>query len=764
MGTVNVLEAVRAGAAPACARSSSSPPTSATRTRPGGARPFTEDDPLGGGDPYSSSKACAELVAAAYRARSSPATARHAARDRPRRQRDRRRRLRARTGWSPTRCARSSPARRCCVRNPHAVRPWQHVLEPARRLPAAGRAARRARRRSAARLELRPAGEESRPVGWIAARLARALGGRARMGRRTRRRSRPRRTTSLLDSSAAESELGWRPPWGLEEALARTVEWHRRERARRGHARGAASSRSRRFARRAGRLIDRVGDSRARRLPRPFALHRRPIRAAAHSPARWRRARHARSLGGHEPAQRFVATAPSGCCERDFHALRARVLGIVARAAARGRRLARPRRPGGLLRGRLAGPLRRDACAARRSPTRRRGSCSSPTGGRSRSSARAAATSREPRTRSACGRARPRLRELDDRTRLRQLLEGMRCRLDLREREAAALCYLHGYSRAQAARRMGISETRMRKLMEGAAPGRAGVAAKVGALVETITAGEFCDAAGVADAGARVRDARPRRRAPPHRARPRCATCPACRRHVAVAARPRRGAAAGAHAPRRRDRPASPRSSPAAAHGGGAARGLAGRVGGGPAPSRRAPRRPVAAPAGGRLGAGRRRPGGQARRGLPARARASAPGAWRSDGPGGRTSSARGRPPAGAGAARAAARARRRSLAPRPVLRSPGRRARAARLRAPRCRAQARRRARVRARAAARRRGRRGAARSRAVRAERAVPSAGGPVRGVARGGSRRNASSGRVSCRLGRPPGARLSPAGRPS
>jgi DNA-directed RNA polymerase specialized sigma24 family protein len=82
--------------------------------------------------------------------------------------------------------------------------------------------------------------------------------------------------------------------------------------------------------------------------------------------------------------------------------------------------------------------------------------------------------------------------ELDARTRLRHLLEGMRCRLDLREREAAALCYLHGYSRAEAARRMGISETRMRKLMEGRGAGRAGVSQKVGALAATIAAGEFC--------------------------------------------------------------------------------------------------------------------------------------------------------------------------------------------------------------------------------------------------------------------------------
>ncbi len=121
---------------------------------------------------------------------------------------------------------------------------------------------------------------------------------------------------------------------------------------------------------------------------------------------------------------------------------------------------------------------------------------------------------------------------LDDRARLRQLLEGMRRRLDLREREAAALCYLHGYSRAEAARQMGISETRMRKLMEGRGAGRAGVSQKIGALVQTISAGEFCReqeslmravAFGVLDpAGERHRIAVAHLRG-----------CPACRRHVA---------------------------------------------------------------------------------------------------------------------------------------------------------------------------------------------------------------------------------------
>ena len=83
--------------------------------------------------------------------------------------------------------------------------------------------------------------------------------------------------------------------------------------------------------------------------------------------------------------------------------------------------------------------------------------------------------------------------ELDDRMRLRQLFEGLQRRLDGREREAATLCYLQGLSRAEAAVRMGVSDARMRKLMEGRGPARPGVAGKVGALVQTIRAGEWCE-------------------------------------------------------------------------------------------------------------------------------------------------------------------------------------------------------------------------------------------------------------------------------
>ena len=80
---------------------------------------------------------------------------------------------------------------------------------------------------------------------------------------------------------------------------------------------------------------------------------------------------------------------------------------------------------------------------------------------------------------------------MDDRVRLRQLLEGLRRRLSARELQAAVLCYLQGLSRSEAAARMSVSKARMRKLMEGHGYGRPRVAGKW-ALVETIRGG-WCE-------------------------------------------------------------------------------------------------------------------------------------------------------------------------------------------------------------------------------------------------------------------------------
>jgi DNA-directed RNA polymerase specialized sigma24 family protein len=131
-----------------------------------------------------------------------------------------------------------------------------------------------------------------------------------------------------------------------------------------------------------------------------------------------------------------------------------------------------------------------------------------------------------------CAAARDPALEIDERTRLRHLLEALRLQLSEREQQAAALCYLQGLSRAQAARTMGVSDTRMRKLMEGTGRGRPGVAAKMTALVETIRDGGWCEEQGSLMRGLAygVLDPRGER----HRlALMHTDGCPACRAYVA---------------------------------------------------------------------------------------------------------------------------------------------------------------------------------------------------------------------------------------
>ena len=86
--------------------------------------------------------------------------------------------------------------------------------------------------------------------------------------------------------------------------------------------------------------------------------------------------------------------------------------------------------------------------------------------------------------------------ELDDQRKLRQVFEALRSRLSKRECEAASLCYLQGLTRSEAAAQMGISEARMRKLMEGTGSGSPGVASKVGALLQSINGGTWCEEQG----------------------------------------------------------------------------------------------------------------------------------------------------------------------------------------------------------------------------------------------------------------------------
>ncbi|HMV17985.1 MAG TPA: CDP-glucose 4,6-dehydratase [Rhodocyclaceae bacterium] len=187
-----------------------------------------EDAPLGGHDPYSASKACTELIAAAYRR--SFLTPRGVAL------------ATARAGnvigggdWTPTRLvpdilAAFAAGAAVTLRNPEAVRPWQHVLEPlagylllAEKLVLDGLP-------WAEGWNFGPDDTDSRSVAWIVERLAAGWGDHARW--RVADGPRIHETQALrLDCTKARRRLGWHPRWSAETAVDRSLAWYRAWRA-----------------------------------------------------------------------------------------------------------------------------------------------------------------------------------------------------------------------------------------------------------------------------------------------------------------------------------------------------------------------------------------------------------------------------------------------------------------------------------------------------------------------------------------------------
>jgi CDP-glucose 4,6-dehydratase len=220
MGTVNVLDAIREAGDVRVAIVVTSDKCYDNREQ---GRPFTEADPMGGRDPYSNSKGCAELVADAYR-HSFFAGA------------DTTRVATARAGnvigggdWGEDRLIRDIMAAAVAgepipIRNPTAVRPWQHVLNPlAGYLQLA--AALWDDPRFVGGWNFGPALEDARPVSFITDRLREMWPGDLRW--EVDPGPHPHEAQFLaLDSTKAREELGWTPAWDLDEALRRIVEWY----------------------------------------------------------------------------------------------------------------------------------------------------------------------------------------------------------------------------------------------------------------------------------------------------------------------------------------------------------------------------------------------------------------------------------------------------------------------------------------------------------------------------------------------------------
>jgi CDP-glucose 4,6-dehydratase len=185
---------------------------------------YREDEPMGGHDPYSSSKGCAELVTSAYRRSffSDPNGTRVAS---------------ARAGnvigggdWGEDRLVpdimRATLAREeVLVRNPNSVRPWQHVLNPLSGYLVLAEALWESPD-DAAGWNFGPPEEDAQTVGWLVEHLGELWPDGVRWS--VDDGPHPHEARYLkLDSSRSRSRLGWRPLVPLHVALASVVDWYR---------------------------------------------------------------------------------------------------------------------------------------------------------------------------------------------------------------------------------------------------------------------------------------------------------------------------------------------------------------------------------------------------------------------------------------------------------------------------------------------------------------------------------------------------------
>lgn len=225
MGTVNLLEAVRRTDFARAVVNVTSDKCYENREWMWG---YRENDRIGGFDPYSNSKACAELITASYRDSFFNATdfAQH-----------RVALASARAGnvigggdWAQDRLipdiVRSlSAGEPVAIRNPAAMRPWQHVLEPLGGYLKLAQALYTDGPRYAGAWNFAPDDADTRPVQWIVERFSSQWGSHA--GWRAQSGDARHETNVLrLDSSKARELLGWRPRWQLAQTIDRIVEWH----------------------------------------------------------------------------------------------------------------------------------------------------------------------------------------------------------------------------------------------------------------------------------------------------------------------------------------------------------------------------------------------------------------------------------------------------------------------------------------------------------------------------------------------------------
>ncbi len=186
---------------------------------------YRENERLGGFDPYSNSKACAELAVAAYRnsffAEKSDcliATARAG-------------NVIGGGDWSEDRLLpdvfRSLIFGNALeIRNPHSIRPWQHVLEPLSGYLRLAEKLYAGEKSFAEAWNFGPSEEDSKPVGWILEKIKIIWNEPVNWKIGTEKQPHEARLLKL-DSTKAKHELNWLPKLNLNEAVKLTAEWYR---------------------------------------------------------------------------------------------------------------------------------------------------------------------------------------------------------------------------------------------------------------------------------------------------------------------------------------------------------------------------------------------------------------------------------------------------------------------------------------------------------------------------------------------------------
>jgi CDP-glucose 4,6-dehydratase len=185
---------------------------------------YREDEPMGGHDPYSSSKGCAELVTAAYRNSFFNSESQAALAS-------------ARAGnvigggdWADDRLIPDilrafEKGQSVVIRNPLATRPWQHVLEPLSGYLVLAEKLYHNGSEFAEGWNFGPRDVDVQPVEWILEHMVARWGDGANWALETD--PQPREAQLLkLDISKAKAKLKWQPRWELSRALDSIVDWH----------------------------------------------------------------------------------------------------------------------------------------------------------------------------------------------------------------------------------------------------------------------------------------------------------------------------------------------------------------------------------------------------------------------------------------------------------------------------------------------------------------------------------------------------------